>query len=144
MLQLTSVAQVSLVKDMLTGMGARADTFEIKRALASPYANGEPSKAAPLVDIWQKSAAGVVVPYNKNVHMLGAVNVNCVTCYLDALFFSMFAKLAVFECMLSFDFPKDKTGNKKRLARLLCLWVNLVRSGFLVLEDVVRPPRIRS
>lgn len=118
-------------------MSVEADAKEIKRALASPYSEGEPTQAARLIDIWQKSEAGKVIPFDKRVPMKGAVNLNSVSCYLDALFFSIFSKMAVFECMLSFDFPKDKTGNKKRLARLLCLWVNLMRSGFLVREDVV-------
>lgn len=129
--------QVAQVRELLGELSIDADVHEIKRALTSPYTDGEPTHAARLINVWRKSHAGKVIPYDQKVHMLGAVNLNSVSCYLDALFFSIFTRMGVFECMLSFDFPKDKTGNKKKLARLLCLWVNLLRSGFLIREDVV-------
>lgn len=66
--------------------------------------------------------------------MLGAENRGNVTCYLDALLFAMFAKLTAFECMLKNDLA-DEPQNK--LAALLRLWVNMLRSGKLIHEDMV-------
>lgn len=66
--------------------------------------------------------------------MQGAENRGNVTCYLDALLFAMFAKLSAFECMLKND-PADE--NHGRLAALLRLWVNMLRSGMLIHTDMV-------
>ncbi len=67
--------------------------------------------------------------------MLGAENREAVTCYLDALLFAMFAKLESFECMLRGESLDEAP---KRLAALLRLWVNLLRSGKLIETDMVR------
>lgn len=77
---------------------------------------------------------GTVVEYSPNVKMLGAVNRNMVTCYLDALLFAMFARLDSFEAML-FDNFQDEP--RKKLAAILRLWVNLLRTGRLIGVDLV-------
>ncbi|KOS19368.1 hypothetical protein ESCO_000398 [Escovopsis weberi] len=87
----------------ITGVSAE----HIRDVLAAPYAEGDVVKAAEFIDIEQKSSAGIIVPYDPNVHMLGAVNRSYSTCYLDTLLFSMFAKLEAFECMLKTEFPVD-------------------------------------
>lgn len=66
--------------------------------------------------------------------MLGAENRENVTCYLDALLFAMFAKLTAFECMLKNDSADE---NQRKLAALLRLWVNMLRSGKLIHTDMV-------
>lgn len=66
--------------------------------------------------------------------MLGAENRGSVTCYLDALLFAMFAKLESFECMLKQDL---ETPAATRLAALLRLWVNMLRTGKLIEADMV-------
>lgn len=81
----------------------------------------------------QKTLAGDVVQYNPNTAMLGAENRENVTCYLDALLFAMFAKLEAFECMLTSDLPEEP---QTKLAMLLRLWVNLLRSGKLIQADM--------
>lgn len=81
----------------------------------------------------KKSFAGEIIPYNPSVHMLGAENRGMVTCYLDSLLFAMFAKLEAFECMLKADLPDEP---QRRLAALLRLWVNMLRSGKLIRIDM--------
>jgi hypothetical protein len=110
----------------------------IRYALNSKFAGGDPDKAVELLQLQQKAFAGIIQPYNPNVEMLGAENRGNVTCYLDALLFAMFAKLTAFECMLKNDFA-DESQNK--LATLLRLWVNMLRSGKLIHTDMVRPVR---
>jgi hypothetical protein len=90
-----------------------------------------------LLQLQQKAFSGIIQPYNPNVLMLGAENRNNVTCYLDALLFAMFAKLTAFECMLKNDSadPSDR-----KLATLLRLWVNMLRSGKLIHTDLVCTP----
>jgi hypothetical protein len=73
--------------------------------------------------------------YNPGVPMLGAINRNMVTCYLDALLFAMFARLDSFEAMLYDNFEDEP---RKKLAAVLRLWVNLLRSGQLIKVDLVQ------
>lgn len=104
-------------------------------ALRSKYAAGNTDKAIEILLLHQRSINGVVLPYNPNVHMLGAENRSNVTCYLDALLFAMFAKLEAFECMLKNDLPDEPQRN---LASLIRLWVNMLRSGKLIQTDMVQ------
>lgn len=67
--------------------------------------------------------------------MVGAENRGNVTCYLDALLFAMFAKLESFECMLKNDLVDEKT---RKLAALIRLWVNMLRSGRLIHTDLTQ------
>lgn len=75
--------------------------------------------------------------------MVGAENRQNVTCYLDTLLFSMFAKMDAFECILNHDFPPDDSRNK--LVNLLRIWVSMLRTGRLIHTDFVSPaaPSIR-
>lgn len=67
--------------------------------------------------------------------MLGAVNRGNVTCYLDALLFAMFSRFDAFERMLKrVEFDNEP---RQKLATLLRLWVNLLRSGELIQTDTV-------
>ncbi|EMR61659.1 putative ubiquitin c-terminal hydrolase family protein [Eutypa lata UCREL1] len=106
----------------------------IQYALNTKYAAGDVDRAIELLIIQQKSFAGAVLPYDPSVTMLGAENREAVTCYLDALLFAMFAKLESFECMLKGESLDEAP---KRLAALLRLWVNLLRSGKLIETDMV-------
>ncbi|KAH8664088.1 ubiquitin carboxyl-terminal hydrolase-domain-containing protein [Xylariales sp. PMI_506] len=102
-------------------------------ALRSKFAAGDADKAVELMLLQKKSFSGGIISYNPNVHMLGAENRGMVTCYLDALLFAMFAKLEAFECMLKVDLPDEP---QRRLAALLRLWVNMLRSGKLIQTDM--------
>jgi hypothetical protein len=111
-------------------------TEHIKDIMATKFAEGDPERTAAFIDIEQKATAGIIVPYNPNVNMVGAENREGVTCYLDALLFAMFSKLDAFECMLQTDFPPDD--HRARLVGLLRVWVNMLRTGKLVRTDMVR------
>lgn len=77
---------------------------------------------------------GLLKSYDPSTKLLGAVNREGVTCYLDALLFAMFARLDSFEAML-YNSLEDPA--RKRLAGMLRLWVNLLRTGRLITTDVV-------
>ncbi|KAK4204333.1 ubiquitin carboxyl-terminal hydrolase-domain-containing protein [Triangularia verruculosa] len=107
----------------------------IRYALDSKFAGGDVEKALELLQLQQQAFAGIIEPYNANVQMLGAVNRGNVTCYLDALLFAMFANLQAFECMLKNDSTDEA---QRKLAALLRLWVNMLRSGKLIPTDVTQ------
>lgn len=91
-------------------------------------------KAYDLLVLANESLEGELKDYNPNIPMLGAINRNMVTCYLDALLFAMFARLDSFEAMLYDNFEDEP---RKKLAAVLRLWVNLLRSGQLIKVDLV-------
>ncbi|EFX02723.1 ubiquitin c-terminal hydrolase [Grosmannia clavigera kw1407] len=101
--------------------------------LRSKYADGDVDKAVELIRLQRDAFAGVVLPYNPNSEMKGAENRFNVTCYLDALLFAMFAKLSAFECMLKNELPD---GPPRKLAALIRLWVNMLRTGRLIYADM--------
>ncbi|KUI60052.1 Ubiquitin carboxyl-terminal hydrolase 8 [Cytospora mali] len=98
----------------------------LRFALRSTYASGDTDKAMELLVLHQKSLSGTILPYNPDVHMLGAENRGNVTCYLDALLFAMFAKLGAFECMLRNDSYDEQQRN---LAALIRLWIHLIQDA---------------
>ncbi|KAI1391227.1 cysteine proteinase [Hypoxylon trugodes] len=106
---------------------------QIRYVLSSKYSSGDVGKAIELLVLQQKSLAGKILSYNPGVRMLGAENRGNVTCYLDALLFAMFAKLESFECMLTNDSMEEP---QRKLAALLRLWVNMLRSGKLIETDM--------
>ena len=85
--------------------------------------------------ILKDSEEGIIQPYSPIIKLLGAVNRSGVTCYLDALLFAMFARLGSFEVMLYETFEDP---NKRKLAILLRLWINVLRAGKLITVDIVR------
>ncbi|KAM5342524.1 hypothetical protein ACJ41O_013490 [Fusarium nematophilum] len=103
--------------------------------MATKFADSDPKKTVEFIDMEQKAAAGIILPYDRSVEMVGAENRGNVTCYLDALLFSMFAKLDAFECMLKNEFPDED--NRGKLVTLLRMWVNMLRTGKLVHTDLV-------
>ncbi|KAI0459872.1 cysteine proteinase [Xylaria acuta] len=103
-------------------------------ALNSKYSSNDIDKAIELLELVQASLSGEIFSYNPATRMLGAENRGNVTCYLDALLFAMFAKLDAFECMLKTEIRDDEP--RKKLAVLLRLWVNMLRSGKLIETDM--------
>jgi hypothetical protein len=94
-----------------------------------------------LLLLFEDTYEGLVKAYDPSTKLLGAENREGVTCYLDALLFAMFARLDSFEAMLynSFDdLPR------KKLAGLLRLWVNMLRSGRLITRDIVRSACLKT
>ena len=108
---------------------------DIAYVLTGSYAQGDSGKAYELLMLLQESEEGIIKSYDPKVKLLGAVNREGVTCYLDALLFAMFARLGSFEAMLYNNFEEV---NKKRMATLLRLWVNTLRLGKLITTDIVR------
>jgi hypothetical protein len=91
-------------------------------------------KAYEVLLLANDSFEGILKDYDPKVEMLGAINRNMVTCYLDALLFAMFARLDSFEAMLFDNFSDEP---RKKLAGVLRLWVNLLRTGRLIRVDLV-------
>jgi hypothetical protein len=91
-------------------------------------------KAYDLLVLANESFEGELKDYDPNVDMLGAINRNMVTCYLDALLFAMFARLDSFEAMLYDNFEDEP---RRKLAAVLRLWVNLLRTGQLIRVELV-------
>lgn len=110
-------------------------TDHITDIMATKYADDDPAKAAEFIDMEQKASAGIILPYDPSIRMVGAENRHNVTCYLDALLFAMFAKIDAFECILRNDFPEEDSRSK--LVTLLRMWVNMLRTGKLVHTDFV-------
>lgn len=92
-------------------------------------------KAYDILVLANESIEGELKDYDPRVPMLGAINRNMVTCYLDALLFAMFARLDSFEAMLYDNFQDEP---RKKLAAVLRLWVNLLRTGQLIKVELVR------
>ena len=95
---------------------------------------GDIEKAFSLLLLLEDSIEGVIRNYTPNTKLLGAENRQGVTCYLDALLFAMFARLDCFEAILYKSFNDEP---RRKLAILLRLWVNLLRSGKLIKTDMV-------
>ena len=108
---------------------------DIAHILNGSYAKGDRAKASEVVDLLDKSELGIVESVQPSRTLLGAVNREGVTCYLDSLLFAMFAVLDSYEAMLHQNFDDEP---RKRLALMLRIWVNLFRTGRLITADVVR------
>lgn len=106
----------------------------IQYALRSSYANGDENKAYEFLLLLEDSIEGILREYSSDTKLLGAVNRMGVTCYLDAILFAMFARLDCFEAILYNSFDDEP---RRKLAIILRLWVNLLRSGKLITTDIV-------
>lgn len=105
----------------------------VEYALRAPSSQGDPEAAFKLLMLLEDTYEGIVKPYDPSIKLLGAVNRDAVTCYLDSLLFAMFMRLDSFEAMLYDNFDDAK---RKRLAGLLRLWVNMLRTGRLITTDI--------
>ncbi|KAL8794875.1 MAG: hypothetical protein Q9195_002587 [Heterodermia aff. obscurata] len=108
---------------------------DLAHILNGSYAKGDRAKASEVVDLLDKSESGIVEPVQPSRRLLGAVNREGVTCYLDSLLFAMFAVLDSYEAMLHQRFDDEP---RKRLALMLRIWVNLFRTGRLITADITR------
>jgi hypothetical protein len=89
----------------------------------------DPDRAFETLSLASDSFDGILREFDPSVKLLGAENRNMVTCYLDALLFAMFARLDSFEAILFSNFEDEP---RKRLAAILRLWVNFLRTGRLI------------
>ncbi|KAJ4354019.1 uncharacterized protein N0V89_005752 [Didymosphaeria variabile] len=92
-------------------------------------------EAYDLLVLANESLEGELKEFNADTTMLGAINRNMVTCYLDALLFAMFARMDSFEAMLYDEFNDEP---RKKLAAILRLWVNFLRTGRLIRVDFTK------
>lgn len=133
---LLTLWQVEYISKKLAALNYHEISEELIRyAIDSKFAGGDADKAVELLQLQQKAFAGIIQPYNPNIEMLGAENRGNVTCYLDALLFAMFARMTAFECMLKNDSADEA---QRKLAALLRLWVNMLRSGKLIRTDMTQ------
>ncbi|KAI4131975.1 MAG: hypothetical protein LQ338_000959 [Usnochroma carphineum] len=128
--------KVKLISRRLASAGiTKYKDTEISFVLREPYADGDPERAFSIMMMFKESEEGLIRPYRPDVKMLGAVNREGTTCYLDSLLFAVFARLGCFEAMLYVNFDDEK---KRRLATLLRLWVNTLRLGKLITADITK------
>ncbi|KXT01453.1 hypothetical protein AC578_9509 [Pseudocercospora eumusae] len=106
-----------------------------KYALRTTHGGSDGDQAFRLLMLLQETYEGIVKPYQPTTKLVGAINRDSVTCYLDALLFAMFARLDSFEAMLYDNFEDVP---RKKLAGLLRLWVNMLRTGRLITVDITK------
>ncbi|KAL8926757.1 MAG: hypothetical protein Q9208_002831 [Pyrenodesmia sp. 3 TL-2023] len=128
--------KVKLISKRLASAGiTKFKESDISSILHEPSADGDPERAFSMMMRYKEAEDGLIRPYNPDIKMLGAVNREATTCYLDSILFAMFARLGCFEAMLYMNFEDEK---KKRLASLLRLWVNTLRLGKLITTDITK------
>jgi len=110
------------------------DDDQIIYVLKSKHAAGDLDKAVELLILFQQAVDGVIRPYDPKIVIKGSENREAVTCYLDSVLFAMFARLTSFEPILHNTFEDEP---RRRLATLIRLWVNMLRSGLLIHTDIV-------
>ncbi|KAI9791980.1 MAG: hypothetical protein M1816_003249 [Peltula sp. TS41687] len=108
---------------------------QIEYALLAKYSDGDQEKAYDFLVLIEDSVEGIIREYSPDVRLLGAINREKVTCWLDALLFAMFARLRSFEVILQDSFTDQP---RRRLATLLRLWVNMLRTGKLITTDITK------
>lgn len=126
--------QVKALVQRLHAAGITAFT-EAQASYALSMYPTDPDQAYDVLVLANDSFEGILSGFDPSVKMLGAVNRNMVTCYLDALLFAMFARLDSFEAMLFDNFSDEP---RKKLAGILRLWINLLRTGRLIGAELVR------
>lgn len=94
--------QVLKIVSELRKVGLVVSEETIKRVLHGRYADGDPDKALDLLVMIEDSNDGIVarVKPEAETKLVGAENYRGTTCYLDTLFFAMFAKIDAFEVVL--------------------------------------------
>ena len=112
----------------------RVNDSGLAQILSDQYAKGDHGNASVVRDILDKSENGIIEDVRASQTLAGAVNRNGLTCWLDSLLFSMFASLDSYEPMLIRNYDDAP---RKRLALMLRLWVNLLRTGKLINIGIV-------
>lgn len=127
--------KIHAVREKLRESGSQdIEDSHIEYALQSMYAGANTDKAVEILKLYLDSADGVVHSYDPKLAMKGAENRGGVTCYLDSILFAMFARLGSFEPILYTKFDDEP---RQRLATMIRLWVNMLRTGKLIQVDVV-------
>ena len=138
----TKAEQVKYLAQRLARAGVTSfQEPDLRHVLNAPFAKGDTEKAFDLLLLLEESEQGIIVDCDPNVKLLGAVNREGVSCYLDSVLFAMFARSGSFEAMLYNNFEDEP---RKRLVILLRIWVNTLRLGKLITMDLVRSNWLRS
>lgn len=131
---LTPSSQIKTLRQrLLRSKGVSIRDSQILWALRSIATSGDLDAAYALLLAMSDASEGIVTAYDPRTKLLGAQNRQGVTCFLDSTLFSMFSRLDSFEAMLYNSFP-DVSRNK--LAFVIRIWVNLLRSGKLITTDI--------
>jgi hypothetical protein len=143
------IAQVWEILDVHKVPHEAVSDENIATVLQSKYSGGQVEKTVELLLCFYDAMNGTIVPVTtkptdsdeaSNVYyseIQGADNRNSVSCYLDSLIFSMFARLESFEPMLKCT-DDDKLSKRGDLVVFLRLYVNLLRSGKLITTDITQ------
>jgi hypothetical protein len=102
---------------------------------ALSWSPDNPDEAYNLLVLANETLEGELKEFDADITMLGAINRNMVTCYLDALLFAMFARMDSFEAILYDEFSDEP---RKKLAAILRMWVNFLRTGRLIKVDFTK------
>jgi len=85
-------------------------------------------------NLLQMSEETIVLDRDNRYKMLGAQNLNGITCFLNATLFAMFCRSdSCFDTLLYSSFD----GAVGRFATMVRMWVNMLRSGWFISSDVV-------
>jgi hypothetical protein len=107
----------------------------IKRAHDSAISQGDAVKTAMLLAQQAHADAVVIRAPGSTANVVGAVNVDAVSCWLDSLLFAMYATMDSYDGLLMGD--PSRSHAQRNVVRKMTLWVNMLRSGHLVTADVV-------
>jgi hypothetical protein len=117
-----------------TESGATIRDQELARILNQPYAKGNRRKAEEVLNLLESSEKRILLPPEPSSKGLGAINRDGVTCWLDSLVFAMFSHIENYRPMVIRKFPDEP---RERLAMMIRLYVNLLRTGRLITTDIV-------
>lgn len=118
-----------------TEPGTTVRDQDLARILNQPYAKGNRRKAEEVLNLLESSEQRRLLPPQPSIKALGAINRDGVTCWLDSLLFAMFSHIENYRPMVIRKFPDEP---KERLAMMLRLYVNLLRSGKLITTDITK------
>lgn len=135
------VAQPDLLDLKVAQVISALETYKLKydpsrarQLLQGRFSGGDPRRAVNLAIVLRDAEDMILIKPSAS-YLLGAENVKGTTCYLDALLFSMYSRsFDLFDCLLHHP-GKNPVAN--RLIVNLRVFVNLLRSGYLVTHDLV-------
>lgn len=115
--------------------GATVRDQDLARIVNQPYAKGNRRKAEEVLNLLESSEQRRLLPPEPSTKALGAINRDGVTCWLDSLLFAMFSHIENYRPMVIRKFPDEP---RERLAMMLRLYVNLLRTGRLITTDITK------
>lgn len=133
---------VNHVRSLFTSDLPQPSTAQIIALLKLPFSlGGNVARTYFLTRVFQLSTQGFFITNDcvdlcgEQIKLVGAENWENVMCYMDALLFSMFAKLDSFEPVL-FLLNQSPNPLASRLSALLRVYVNLLRLGNIITTDI--------